>query len=365
MSRTKLLIICPFPEDVAAGQRLKYEQYFQHWRENEYDVTVSSFMDLPMWEIVYTSGNYLPKILGTLRGYCRRVLDLLRVRSYDLVYVFMWVTPIGTSLFERLVRSLAKSLIFDIEDNVLVEKSSELNPLVKAIKSRDKTIFLLKTADHVITSSPFLNDYCLTLNRYRACTYVSSSVDTDYFLPVNSYSNDRKITIGWTGTFSSKKQLDLLRDVFVELDTRCEFKLRVIGNFSYELLGVDLEVIRWTKESEVKDLQEIDIGVYPLAPDEWVSGKSGLKAIQYMAFGLPTVASNIGNTPNIIRHLENGWLVSTEKEWIGALESLIRNPELRRELGVAARKTVLDNYSVHAIKSRYLSILNSVRDRYP
>ncbi len=365
MSRTKLLIICPFPQDVAAGQRLKYEQYFQHWRENEYDVTVSSFMDLPMWEIVYTSGNYLPKILGTLRGYCRRVLDLLGVRSYDLVYVFMWVTPIGTSLFERLVRSLAKSLIFDIEDNVLVEKSSELNPLVKAIKSRDKTIFLLKTADHVITSSPFLNDYCLTLNRYRACTYVSSSVDTDYFLPVNSYSNDRKITIGWTGTFSSKKQLDLLRDVFVELDTRCEFKLRVIGNFSYELLGVDLEVIRWTKESEVKDLQEIDIGVYPLAPDEWVSGKSGLKAIQYMAFGLPTVASNIGNTPNIIRHLENGWLVSTEKEWIGALESLIRNPELRRELGVAARKTVLDNYSVHAIKSRYLSILNSVRDRYP
>src|SRR6267154_1817872 len=229
MSRTKLLIICPFPQDVAAGQRLKYEQYFKHWRENGYDVTVSSFMDMPMWKIVYTSGNYFPKILGTLRGYCRRVLDLFHMRSYDLVYVFMWVTPVGTSLFERLTRGLAKKLIFDIEDNLLSEKSSELNPIVKLIKSKDKTIFMIKAADHVVSSSPFLNDHCLGLNRFKACTYVSSSVDTDRFLPSNPYSNNRKVTIGWTGTFSSRKYLDLLRNVFLELNARCAFRLRIIG----------------------------------------------------------------------------------------------------------------------------------------
>ena len=360
---SRLLIICPFPQDVAAGQRLKYEQYFQHWRENGYDVTVSSFMDMPMWEIVYTSGNYLPKIRGTLRGYRRRVLDLFRVRSYDLVYVFMWVTPVGTSLFERLIRGLARKLIFDIEDNLLTERSSELNPIVKLIKSRDKTIFLIKAADHVISSSPFLNDYCLDLNRAKACTYVSSSVDTKRFLPSNRYSNDRKVTIGWTGTFSSRKYLDLLRNVFVGLNERCAFRLRIIGNFAYELPGIeDLEVIRWTKENEVKDLQGIDIGVYPLAQDEWVMGKSGLKAIQYMAFGLPTVATNIGTTPKIIRHLENGLLVSTDEEWIDALELLIKDAGLRRKLGEAARRTVLDHYSIHAVESQYLSILNSVGD---
>jgi len=365
MRKTKLLIICPFPQDVAAGQRLKYEQYFHHWRESGYEVTVSSFMDESMWEIVYTTGNVLSKMLGTLRGYCRRVRDLFRITSSDIVYVFMWVTPIGTSIFERLVRRLAKTLIFDIEDNLLSEKGSEVNPLVKLIKSRDKTIFLIKAADHVISSSPFLNDYCLGLNRSKACTYVSSSVDTDRFLPSNRYSNNRKITIGWTGTFSSRKYLDLLRNVFLDLNARCAFRLRVIGNFEYELPGIDLEVIRWTKENEVKDLQGIDIGVYPLAQDEWVMGKSGLKAIQYMAFGLPTVATNAGTTPQIIRHLENGWLVSTDKEWVDALESLIKDSGLRRKLGEAARKTVLDNYSIHAVKSQYLSILNSVRDRIP
>ena len=356
--KRKILVICPFPQGVAAGQRLKYEQYFDHWRESGYEITVSNFMDMPMWKIVYTRGNYLSKIAGTLRGYTRRVFDIFRIARFDVVYVFMWVTPVGTSFFERVFRFLSKKLIYDIEDNVLMEKANDLNPLAKILKGRGKTTYLIKTADHVITSSPFLNDYCLGLNEKKACTYISSSVDTDRFLPVNSYSNDSKVTIGWTGTFSSKVYLDLLRNVFIELKKRCDFKLRVIGNFQYEFPGIDLEVIQWTSENEVEDLQGIDIGVYPLVQDDWVLGKSGLKAIQYMAFGLPTVATHVGTTPRIIQQLENGWLVKSDEEWIDALETLIKNPDLRRKLGGAARTSVLENYSTHVIKSTYLSILN-------
>lgn len=358
--RKKILVICPFPQGVAAGQRLKYEQYFDHWRQNGFEILASSFMDMPMWKVVYTPGNYASKILGTLRGYRRRFFDIFVVGQVDIVYVHMWVTPLGTSLFERLFCLLAKRLIFDIEDNVLMEKANKLNPLVKFFKGRGKTTYLIKKADYVITSSPFLNDYCLGLNEKKACAYVSSSVDTDCFLPVNSYSNDSKVTVGWTGTFSSKVYLDLLRDVFLELNKRCDFKLRVIGNFQYEFPGIDLEVIQWSSDNEVNDLQGIDIGVYPLPQDDWVLGKSGLKAIQYMAFGLPTVATNVGNTPRIIQHLKNGWLVKTEAEWINALEELIINQDLRRKLGEAARKTVVENYSTQVIKSKYLTILNDV-----
>jgi len=361
----KVLVVCPFPQGVAAGQRLKYEQYLDHWRENGYEVVISSFMDEPMWNIVYTRGNYMLKILGTLRGYFRRLLDIFRISRFEVVYIFMWVTPIGTSFFERLFRRLSKHLIYDVEDNVLMEKGNDLNPLVKILKSSDKTAFLIKSADHVITSSPFLNDYCLEINQNKVCTYISSSVDTAIFLPTNSYSNKSKVTIGWTGTFSSKVYLDLLRNVFLELNKRIDFKLRVIGNFQYELPGIDLEVIQWTKEREVEDLQGIDIGVYPLVQDEWVLGKSGLKAIQYMAFGLPTVATNVGTTPRIIKHMANGWLVKTDEEWIDALETLIKNPELRRNMGEAARLTVLESYSTRVIKSTYLSILNKLTEGKP
>lgn len=358
MKTKRIFVMCPFPQRVAAGQRLKYEQYFDHWRENGYQITVSSFMDMDMWKVVYVPGKYGAKVFGTLRGYFRRIRDIFRLHRFDVVYVFMWATPIGTSFFERLVRALSKRLIYDIEDNVLMERSNELNPFINNFKSRGKTEYLIKTADHIITSSPFLNDYCLGLNRKKACTYISSSVDTERFLPVNLYTNDRKITIGWTGTFSSKIYLDLLRNVFLELRKRCDFKLRIIGNFQYELPGIDMEVIQWTREREIEDLQGIDIGVYPLVQDDWVLGKSGLKAIQYMAFGLPTVATNVGTNPMIIRHMENGWLVKTDAEWVKALEILVKNPDLRRKLGEAARKSVLERYSTHVIKSIYISIIN-------
>jgi glycosyltransferase involved in cell wall biosynthesis len=79
-----------------------------------------------------------------------------------------------------------------------------------------------------------------------------------------------------------------------------------------------------------------------------------------MAFGLPTVATNVGTTPNIIQQLENGWLVNTDEEWLEALVTLINEPNLRRKIGTAARKTVVENYSTKVIRSQYFEILNNL-----
>jgi glycosyltransferase involved in cell wall biosynthesis len=361
-SRRRMLVLCPFPQGVAAGQRLKYEQYFDDWRAAGWEITVSSYMDRAMWDVVYEPGHFFAKAFGACRGHLRRLRDMVRLGSFDLVYVFMWVTPFGTSLLERLVRAQAKALIYDVEDNILAEQSqaadSHRNPMIQWLKGPGKARHLIRTADHVISSSPFLNDLCLSINTAGACTYISSSVDTARFEPATTYSNDRTVVVGWTGTFSSKVYLDMLRGVFQRLAGKVSFRLRVIGNFDYELPGVDLEVVRWSAEHEVRDLQGIDIGVYPLPIDDWVLGKSGLKAIQYMAFALPCVASEVGTTPLLIRDGENGILVRTETEWEDALEALIKKPELRRRLGEAARKDAVANYSVATIAGQYRQILD-------
>ncbi len=362
--RRKMLVVCPFPQGVAAGQRLKYEQYFDKWRYNGWDIDVTSYMDMAMWNVVYIRGHLLQKVKGVLKGHFRRMRDLIRIQRYDLVYVFMWVTPFGTSIMERLVRLLARRLIYDVEDNVLVEqalpKGSNPNPIVSWIKGRGKTRFLIRTADHVVTSSPFLNDFCTEINAAKACTYISSSVNTDCFLPATSYSNEKPVVIGWTGTFSSKIYLDLLSDVFRRLAERVPFKLKIISNFDYDLPGVELEIVHWTAEREVADLQTFDIGVYPLPIDEWVLGKSGLKAIQYMAFGLPCVATEVGTTPMLITDGVNGRLVRTENDWLDTLEELVRDPDLRRRLGVEARRDAVANYSLHAIATKYDCVLKAV-----
>jgi len=366
VQRKRMLVLCPFPQGVATGQRLKYEQYFDDWSQAGYDIDVSCFMDLAMWNVVYQPGHYSPKILGVLRGTVRRITDLFRIHRYDVIYVFMWVTPFGTTVLERIVRACSKRLIFDVEDNVLVgqslPKSYNANALIQFLKGPNKADYLIRTADHVITSSPFLNETCLRINARKCCTYISSSVDTDRFLPATPYSNDKPVVIGWTGTISSKIYLEMLRDVFLELARRVPFKLKVIGNFDFEFPGVDLEVVRWSEAREVSDMQTLDIGVYPLPKDSWVLGKSGLKAIQYMAFGLPCVATDIGTTPLLMTHRVNGMLVNTEEEWVSTLEELVRNPDLRQRLGSSARSDAVAKYSTRAIAALYRNVINDTKE---
>lgn len=358
-----MLVLCPYPAGVAAGQRLKFEQYYDDWRDAGWEITVSPYMSSRLWSVAHQHGHFWTKLAGTLSGLVRRIGDMFRIRRYDLVYVFMYVTPVGTSLFERLTRLLAHRLVYDLEDNVLIGqrlKGRFPNPLLRLLKGSGKANYLVRRADHVITSSPFLNNACLEKNEKRACTYISSSVDTDRFLPVNSYSNAKTPVIGWTGTFSSSIYLDLLRPVLQQLAKRRAFRLRVIGNFDYSLDGVDLEVIRWTARDEIEDLQAIDIGVYPLPLEEWVTGKSGLKAIQYMAFGIPCVATAVGTTPMLIQDGQNGLLVKTGEEWLSALERLLDDPELRRRLGEQARRDVVEKYSIRAVARDYRQVLASV-----
>ena len=362
--KKKILVLCPFPQGVAAGQRLKYEQYFDRWRSNGWEVNVSPFMDKKLWKVAYKQGYFISKLVGVLKGYMRRLFDLYNIPKYDLIYIFMNVTPFFTSSFERIVRFLSKSIIYDIEDNIhTYQKYSskfDPNPISKFIKWPGKVNYLIRTSDHVITSSPFLNEDCLKINKKKSCSYISCSLDTNRFQPRSFFSNDKIVVIGWTGTYSSKQYLDQLRAVFLRLAERVKFKLNIIGNFKYDLPGIDLDVIEWKLESEIKDLHTFDIGIYPLPLNNWVLGKSGLKAIQYMALGIPCVATNVGTTKKIITDNINGRLVKNEDEWVDALEDLVKNPQTRHRIGQKARIDAVNNYSTNIVGNTYDNILSKM-----
>lgn len=358
-SRRRILVLCPYPQGVAAGQRLKYEQYLDDWRAAGFEVTVSSFMDMALWDRAYTPGHRLAKAIGTLRGHLRRLRDLARLRRYDLVYISMWVTPFGTTWSERLTRRWARRIVYDIEDNLLTEDGAPRG-LRQRLKGRGKTRFLLEWADHVVTASPFMVDRYRVLNARGAITLIYPSVDTDTFRPRAGPSAEAKPVIGWTGTFSSAPYLDLLRPVFQELARRVDYKLLVIGNFPYVLPGVDLEVLTWSRAEEVAQMQRLDVGLYPLPDDDWALGKAGLKVIQYMAFGLPSVSSNIGTATCQVTNGVDGFLVDTEEEWLATLERLCRDPDLRRRIGAAGREEAVARYSRRVTGARYLAVLRSL-----
>jgi glycosyltransferase involved in cell wall biosynthesis len=116
----------------------------------------------------------------------------------------------------------------------------------------------------------------------------------------------------------------------------------------------------WRAATELEDLHKIDIGVMPLPDDNWSKGKCGLKALQFMALGIPTICSPVGVNTDIIQDDENGFLAGTEEEWVDKLSRLLRSAELRRRLGDAGRATVEQKYSAATQAPRVYEIFKSV-----
>ena len=357
----KIIVICPFPENEVPGQRLKYEQYFNTWREAGYEITLKSFVSENFMKIIYSKGNFHLKIYYTLIGYLKRFFLLFSLRKYDVVYSFLWVTPFGPPIFEFFVAKLSKKLIYDIDDLVFLKHASKANKIISFLKGKSKPIYLMKKAQHVITCTPYLDDFVKKYNKQT--TDISSTVDTEArYIPVNKYSNDKQLIIGWSGSHSTSKYLYLLKDVLQQLAKEIDFKLLVMGDKSFFIEGVNIEALDWDEKIEIATLQRFDIGLYPLPFEEWVLGKSGLKAIQYMALGVPTVATEVGTIYRVIDHDKNGLLVpdNNAEIWMNSLKILLKNPSLRAQIGSEARKKIVAEFSIVANTKLYLSVINNL-----
>lgn len=356
----KILILCPYPEDVAPSQRLKFEQYYPFFREAGYELVISPFISHSFWKIIYKDGHYFQKSWHTLLGYLRRARDVFRAKDFDVVYVHLWVTPLGPAIFERLIRSVSRKMIFDIDDLIyLKDLKSKATPLVSKLKGAGKPLYLMAKADHVITCTPYLDSFVRARNLHT--TDISSTVDTDEYKAREDYGlHEGKLILGWSGSLSTSKYLHLLDNVFRKLKGRIEFKVLVIGDGNFTVDGIEVEAYGWSKEKELPTISRFDIGLYPLPDEEWVYGKSGLKAIQYMAMGIPTIATAIGTNFRVMEDGVSGFLVKNEDEWVERIVSLANNPDLRRRVGEQARRQVEDKFSIRANKKIYIDILDRV-----
>lgn len=360
-NKTKsILIVSPYPEGVAPGQRLKYEQYFDYLRSHGYKITVTSFVSNRLWSILYKKGRFPEKIFWTLLGFFKRLVWSAYVPFYDGIFIFHSVSLFGPALFERIYARLNPKMIYDIDDMIHLSHSSQANSFTKWLKGSSRITYLMRRARHIITCTPALDKFARQFNQNT--TDISSTINTNTYQPVNSYSNiaGKPITLGWSGSHSTERYLSLLADVLREVAKQRNIRLIVIGSGNFTIPGVQVESIAWNSETEVADLQRIDIGLYPLPDDPWVYGKSGLKALQYMALGIPTVATAIGTNFRVIHHEKCGLLVKTDQEWITGLLDLIDNPEKRRSLGLAGRDRVEKYYSIKANQDVYLAIFDKV-----
>lgn len=354
----QILILCPYPFDTAPSQRLKYEQYIPFLEAQGYRIQIHPFFSPRTYAILYKPGRSLRKVAGVLAGIARRLALLPRIAHADGVYIHLHVCPLGPPWLEWLTCSLARAIVLDIDDMVHLLPTSGANASARRFKSSARYFLLMRRAQHVITCTPALDRLVRQHNPHTSD--ISSTIDTDRYRPSNSYRNDRELVLGWSGSHSTAPYLHLLDRVLQQLASRHRFRLLVMGPSQFALPGVNVEVVPWSAAVELPTLQRFDIGLYPLPNDDWVLGKSGLKALQYMGFGIPVVASAVGCNDRVVHHGHSGFLVHSEAEWLAAIEQLIADPQLRRRLGQAGRQVVESTYSVRANRDRYLAIFAQV-----
>ena len=356
-SRIRVLALVPNLYDTSPGQRYRLEQWAPILEERGVEISYEPFEDEQLHSLLYKPGLLPQKLGGVTRGFFRRLAAIREVRQFDIVYVFREAALLGPAFFERLVHQTLVPMVFDFDDAIFVSYRSPSNGYLSYLKFAGKTKSICRMAAHVMVGNPYLAEYARQVNDH--VTVIPTTIDTSKYQPLPRRESDVPV-IGWTGSYSTVQHLDTLRGALQKLAKLHRFRLRVIGTPAYKIDGVDVEAMAWKSETELQDLSHIDIGVMPLPNDSWSKGKCGLKALQFMALGIPTICSPVGVNTDIIQDNQNGLLADSEHEWVEKMSQLITSPEMRDRLGRAGRATVEEKYSATTQAPRVYEIFQSV-----
>lgn len=354
----RVLALVQGPYDTSPSQRYRIEQWEPLLRERGVDITFASFEDEDLHALLYKPGMVGKKLQLVTRGLGRRLSLVRKVKDYDLVYILREAALLGPPVFERLIAQSGVPMVFDFDDAIFVSYRSPSNGYLSYLKFASKTKTVCRIASHVMVGNPYLEDYARQVN--DRVTIIPSTIDTEKYRVPERNPKPSPVVIGWTGSHSTVQHLDTLRGALKKLAEKESFRLRVIGTPVYECPPVDVEARTWRAETETEDLRDVDIGVMPLPEDRWSKGKCGLKALQFMAMGIPTICSPVGVNTNIIQDDQNGFIAGTEDEWVEKLTRLLRSAELRQRLGHAGRVTVEEKYSAISQTPRVYEIFKSV-----
>lgn len=279
----------------------------------------------------------------------KRVYDIFRSLEADVIFLERDLLPLSSIWPERLLFRLNSNIIFDFDDAIF-------------LKYKDKIDWIIRKSKVVITGNDYLAAYANQYN--RLVLTIPTSVDLEKYKSKDHQNTSEVPVIGWVGTSSNLCYLAALRKPLAELSNRYNFLFDVVSDDPQkacqilgDISGLRLTTKKWSETSEINDLLNFDIGVMPLRDAEWEKGKCALKLIQYMALGIPSVASPVGENAKIISNGENGFLASSDIEWKEKLERLLNAPELRLRFGVEGRKLVEQNYSIQANFPSFLKAL--------
>lgn len=303
--------------------------------------------------------NRRVSVFRVLLSYAKRLHAILRLKKSDIAIVHLELFPYLPGIFEAYLKRKGVSLIYDFDDPFFHFYDQHRSWIIRLLFG-EKIKRIIRNADCIIAGNEYLSSYAAT--EHKDSTIIPSVVDLLRYKCIKTSSQidaSTPFTIGWIGTPSTAHTLLAATDAIATFCYGRIVKLILVGSGPVEINGIEAEIRPWSESTEIESILEFDVGIMPLPDNPFNRGKGGMKIMQYMACGIPAIASPVGFNSEIIKHGENGFLASSSEEWIRYLEVLYENPGLRSRLGAIGRQTIEREYCLQITGPKFLDLVTT------
>ena len=326
------------------SSRYRVLQFLPYLEKRGIQFTVHALHDDNYLASRYSGGKTSPFYLAS------RMLSRLSVLAgasrYDLVFIQKEMLPHFIDLPEWFLWRTGVRYVVDLDDAIhLMYPDGLLKGKIPRVLSR---------AHMVLAGNRYLEDYARRYN--ENVVFFPTVVDTDKVYPRDS-ADRRDVVVGWMGTPETVKYLTAILPAVENAASGTPVSLLVVGAPVPPTHGIRATSKAWSEAAEASDLRAMDIGLMPLADDEWSKGKCALKLLQYMSAGVASVTSPAASAPEFVRDGENAWIARDVNEWRDRIDRLARSASLRAEMGARARVTVEEGYSLRVWGPRFVDAL--------
>lgn len=321
----------------AASHRVRLAQYKNGLAKFGIDLYIQSLLD-DEYVISRFEGRPYP-FFRILRCVLARYF-LLRKRHFDAAIVHCELFPLLPGFLERIL--LRVPYVYDFDDAFYLRYSKGTLGWLKFFLEK-KFDTVIRGASAVTAGNKYLMEYAFGLNKNTY--HLPSVVDTKVYHPMAKGFNRKPFTIGWVGSPSTSVYLKQIVVPLAELASEAPIRFIAIGGKAPIIPNVEIIELSWQAETEIECINEFDVGVMPLPNDEWARGKCAFKLIQYMACGVPVVASRVGANVDIVS-ADCGFLADDDTSWIASLRLLRDRPALLKQMGMAARRRAVAEFSL-------------------
>ncbi|WP_417237042.1 glycosyltransferase family 4 protein [Bizionia paragorgiae] len=333
-----------------ASSRLRSYQYFPFLEEAGFSVRV-----YPLFSDSYLEQFNKGKVskLTVLSMYSRRLWNLLKISRKSKIIIEKELFPYLPAWGEQILSLLGMKYVVDYDDAIFHNYDLNSTRLIRFFL-KNKIDIVMRNSYCVIAGNNYLKERAEKAGAKRI-EVIPTVIDLKRYEGYKKKNNE--FVIGWIGSPSTFQYVEEIAHVLKELALNGA-KIHIVGAKGDLGFTKNLHFITWTETSEVENIFNFDVGIMPLKDSPWEKGKCSYKLIQYMACGLPVVASPVGMNNEVVEQNRNGYLVNNLESWEDALSRYKDNPKLRKTHGECGYSSVIDSFTIKSQLKKLIGIIN-------